>query len=213
MEEGRITIWEKHLLFRDLCMRASYNVVVALRNTTVCDDGTYQKEPSNVRLRGVHAGNDWKPYSGYGVILENNTAYYDLDSWEVKPYVRPLTAMSDQEKEVYNKMQWHRKERFPLDSVEEMDFLIRNHFDVFNLLNYDLAIELTPENSPYEPKFKVGDCILSIYDDMSKYTIENITDGYYILDQNMQLLVCRQNSWKVCDKDGMQIKKDAVLED
>ena len=194
-------------------MRASYNVIVALRNPGTLEDGTYQKEPTDVRLKGVHSGNDWNPYSGYGVILENGTAYYDLDSWEVKPYVRPLTAMTDMETEQYNKFKWHRKERYPMDSVQEMDFLLRNHFDIFNLLNRDLAIELTTENSPYEPKFKVGDEIISLFDDMESYTIKDIKNGCYYLDKEKYLQIYRQKGWKIKSEFEIRSGNSSILED
>ena len=208
LNEGRLPIWKRHLLFRDLCMRAGYGVIVSVRNDTICNDYSYQKEGSNMRLRGVHCGTDYEPYSGYGVMVENGTAFYDLDSWEVKPYVRPIDSMTEEERKQYNNLKWYNKERYPYDSVEEMEWLVINHFDIFNLLNYDLAIELTPENNPYIPKFKIGDTIQSKYGTFERYTIEGISGGYYDLNDNMQLLICRQKGWEKIENNENETSDD-----
>ena len=201
-KEGRITRRQLHLLYSDLCMRAPFLPVVGVRNDTICDNGEpAQKEYAPMRLRGVHAGDDYHPYSGYGVFLENSTAFYDLDSWNIKPYLRPLWEMTEEEKKVYDEFKWHRKERYPHDSIQEMQFLLSNHFDIFNLLNEDLAIKLTPENNPYEPIFKVGDKIISKFEDMTINVITGINGGYYELEGGKVLLICRQCGWKLYEGD------------
>lgn len=65
---------------------------------------------------------------------------YDVD--EVKPYLRPMSSMTDKERAYY----------FAINEeiIICINWLLENHFDFMGLIPKDLAIEVTEENNPYE---------------------------------------------------------------
>ena len=78
----------------------------------------------------------------------------------IKPYLRPMSSMTEEEKKEYRKTQitkWvksvdctnggyyeHR------DTLKTFDWLNAHHFDYRGLIDKGLAIEVTEENNPYK---------------------------------------------------------------
>lgn len=132
---------EKKLLFRDLCARLPYHV----RCKIWLKDGTTEEGPLDLE-------------HNYADVLLN--AFYYDDIKDIKPYLRPMSSMTDEEKVEYENTfasvydvddygedadSWH--EEF---SIHSLDWLNKNHFDYRGLIEKGLAIEVTEENNPYE---------------------------------------------------------------
>ena len=130
---------DKELLLRDLCARLPYNVHVE-----------YKEEIYGVL--GISHGRLilCKPF------MSQTLEYCPLIK-EVKPYLFPLSSMTEEQKNEYNR--W--KHEVPvchyeygdvveeielLDSPESFDYLIENHFDYRGLISMGLAIDCTNLN-------------------------------------------------------------------
>jgi len=117
---------EKQLVFKDLCARLPYGVVV---------ERTYIPENN-----------------GYTSKLSANTLDIVLDdNWSVKPYLRPMSSMTEEEKNEVAKLGVCYDGAFHNDvydvgtSMEEaflaISWLIERHFDINYLINKGLALE------------------------------------------------------------------------
>lgn len=82
-------------------------------------------------------------------------------SKEIKPYLRPLSSITEEENEdLYEsggKAYWILSSEVRLnefagfkESYRSLIWLVRNHFDCFNLLDQGLAIEITENDNPYK---------------------------------------------------------------
>ena len=72
---------------------------------------------------------------------------------ECKPYLRPMSSMTEYESEEYRNID-NKSYSCPLayahiPASERIDWLNRHHFDYRGLIPKDLAIEVTKENNPY----------------------------------------------------------------
>ena len=137
----------KELLFKDLCARLPYRVVVSFKNSDT-------KEAFNQILDYtlVHMA-EYIPYIG-GI--------------EIKPYLRPMSSMTEEEKEELKIL--FDAEDVTSDSIcyleggtlEEylshisysfcskiIDWLLAHYIDFHGLIPMGLAIEVTKENNPY----------------------------------------------------------------
>ena len=81
----------------------------------------------------------------------------------VKPYLRPMSSMTEEEKKDYHKRciikyikaspglrynGWYEH----YDTYKSFDWLLKNHFDFRGLISKGLAIEVTEDNNPYKSK-------------------------------------------------------------
>lgn len=118
---------EKELLLKDLCARLPYEVKVHIK-------GEY-KTPRKV----------------YTVYREDKTITYfkGLDCFEenienVKPYLRPMSSMTEKEKKIYNNF-FISKEidnfDFDIPNYDTIDWLNAHHFDYRGLIEKGLALE------------------------------------------------------------------------
>lgn len=71
----------------------------------------------------------------YKYILEDN-----ILAW---PYLRPMSSMTEEEKEILRTLKWTKLEH------HTVDWLNSHHFDYRGLIEKGLAIEVTEENNPY----------------------------------------------------------------
>ena len=112
---------EKNLLLRDLCARLPHGVI-------------------------VHHDDYWdKDYPRPNEVLTtHNLSQYekDLERWNIKPYLRPMSSMSEEEK----KELWEllKKPGMTTD-VKRLDWLNAHHFDYRGLIEKGLALE-APED-------------------------------------------------------------------
>ena len=131
---------DKELLFKDLCARFPYGVKIQYDNqpcklVVINDDYT-------VLLLGE---------DGHKPNIEDDLF---LDIEKAKPYLRPMSSMTEEEDKEYTNID-NRSYSCPKDyahipAQERIDWLNAHHFDYRNLIKKCLAIEVTKENNPYE---------------------------------------------------------------
>ena len=128
-----MTPGDKELLLKDLCARLPYGVklgfyATATKQTYVCT------------LLGLEPQED-KPI----IAKTENGSFYMLAD-NVKPYLFPLSSMTDNQKKEYQ----YITERWMYDSSysisDSIDWLNKNHFDYHNLIDKNLAIDATGLN-------------------------------------------------------------------
>ena len=144
-----MTQGEKQLLLKDLSGRLQYGVhcrVFKLNETIKEDDDI---------LYGIIGDN---------VITLKSNEDECLMYYQVKPYLRAMSSMTDDEKrEIYNwlvenDVDWFDFSKLRLDEILIsfdsswllVDWLNKNHFDYRGLIPKNLAIEVTEENNPYK---------------------------------------------------------------
>ena len=123
---------DKDLLLKDLCSRLPYGVILNCCNIV------------GEKLTAID---------------ENGLINHDYDIDEVKPYLFPLSSMTEEQKK-YITDRWGINEDFDFeinpdwgeyfvdlgDVVDYVNWLIANHFDYRNLINKNLAIDCTNLN-------------------------------------------------------------------
>lgn len=132
---------DKELLFKDLCTRLPYNPMVEYKG------GVYNVLGINHGRLGLYL---CKPFMSH-VLNESPLVK------EVKPYLFPLSSMTEEQKKEYN----YWKHEIPIchyeygdiveeielfDSPESFEYLIENHFDYRGLIEKGLAIDATGKN-------------------------------------------------------------------
>jgi len=119
---------DKELLLKDLCARLPYGVKIEL-TWWVMDEGTC----INTILEPDHIEQ----------LLKDEDDYT-----EIKPYLRPMSSMTEEEKKEY----FNRTMTIDIvkTSKEVIDYCLSHHFDYRGLIEKGLAIAVTKENNPYE---------------------------------------------------------------
>ena len=118
----------KELLLKDLSYRIPYGVIVNVNGI------------SNAKLITV---------SWYGEVgVDDSTNLYSLS--EVKPYLFPLSSMTDEEKEEYCQLQqriiYNCKGVVNEDVTKYINWCYKKHLDINNLIPMGLAINATNLN-------------------------------------------------------------------
>ena len=116
---------DKELLLRDLSARLPYGVICKCYHTEFDEwDGKPFVAIYNETLKNIDVN---------GVFLVGSFSY-EID--EVKPYLRPMSSMTEEERKYLQKLP------FPYDFV---DWLTAHHFDYRGLIEKGLALEATSE--------------------------------------------------------------------
>jgi hypothetical protein len=123
----------KDLLIRDLCARLPYGVKI-------------QSADENITtLTGIILPNHYSSINGV----------YSFDSYPMKPYLFPLSSMTEEQKKEYDsiiyrnvELHWERYyDVIDVDWYEELhDFYNKNHFDYRGLIPMGLANDATGLN-------------------------------------------------------------------
>jgi hypothetical protein len=134
----------KDLLFKDLCARLPYNTKIQL---TEYSDLTGEKLPSKIKILG------------YCMLGKVQAYCKGFRKDEVKPYLFPLSSMTKvQEDEWFEafidplskRLDRHtRQEDLQLQADAQafgVEYLLKNHFDIYGLIPLDLAIDATDKN-------------------------------------------------------------------
>ena len=120
----------KKLLIKDLSSRLPYNVICQVEFK---ENGKYNSKV--MLLSGIFTDEAYFTTKG-GSIYSN----------EYKPYLFPLSSMTEGQKQEYQ----HITERWMYDSSysisDSIDWLNANHFDYRNLIQMNLAIDATGLN-------------------------------------------------------------------
>ena len=129
-----MTTEEKDLLRKDLCARFPYGVIVSVTDGTIkykayIESVSYQ----NIQVSPVSDSN----FTGY--------TFYKIS--DVKPYLRPMSSMTEEEEIEYDAIfakPWYNS--FYIDnSLNGIDWLNKHHFDYRGLIPKGLAIEAPKE--------------------------------------------------------------------
>ena len=148
---------DKELSFIDISGRLHYGVIVNYKEN--------EYDHRKWKITNLHT----LSYSKSGTLIDT-----DFDGWisyeehkgcgmssgsrpfrfgEVLPYLRPMSSMTEEEKEEYCDLQakFLYSSQYPVtDAYELFDWLNAHHFDFRNLIEKGLAIEVTEENNPYK---------------------------------------------------------------
>lgn len=114
---------EKQLLLIDLCMRIPHHTLVCL------NPGAYGK-PETCLLCGI---DDEKVY------LNVDSDPFRID--HIKPYLRPISSMTKEEKEEFQKYIFDSDEIGDIVTLDASDWLNAHHFDYRGLIPMGLALE------------------------------------------------------------------------
>ena len=115
----------KEKLIRDLCARLPYDVKVLYDNKVFSIDYVSSK---------------------YEEIKLDTCDNYTLDVSDVKPYLFPLSSMTEEQKMFLKQQNWCiaiSKSGTIETTVEGIDWLNKNHFDFRGLIEESLALDAT----------------------------------------------------------------------
>lgn len=124
-----MTQTEKELLMNDLSCRIPYGVIVNVNGL------------SNVKLTSV---------SWYGEVGVDDGSTYLYPISEVRPYLFPMSSMTDEDKEEYCQLQqrviYNSKGPVNEDVTKYINWCHKKHLDINNLIPIGLAIDATNLN-------------------------------------------------------------------
>ena len=126
---------DKDLLIKDLCMRQPYGVIcnTPKGNGYLCF--------INQTIFGTE----------YGVNIEATMRdYFNDREVYIKPYLRPMSSMTEEEKKEYDNRLACMFYDEMYDDAFAIDWLLENHFDFRGLIPKGLAIEVNENNNPYK---------------------------------------------------------------
>jgi len=117
---------EKQILLKDLCARLSYGVIAhALEIDKV---GT---------VTDINVS-----YNTVNLTVDNASGDYELvPISDIKPYLRPMSSMTREEKDVFSDFLEFQSEYGSDADLETYDWLNAHHFDYRRLIEKGLALE------------------------------------------------------------------------
>lgn len=125
---------EKDLLIKDLCARLPYGVKF------MCNKNIYTTKGLDLIVTDE---GDWE----YAVTAKG-TAPIEIDF--IKPYLLPLSSMTEEEKEEYCQLQqrviYNSKGVINEDVTKYINWCYKKHLDINNLIPMELAIDATGLN-------------------------------------------------------------------
>ena len=143
----------KDLLLRYLSMILPYEVKVWYKYYS---ENVTEKFATSIRLvdgkialsSKFNREGDWYPIEEANELL-------------IKPFLRPMSSMTDEEKKEFDKFSiinefvWKgdSKNGYKNQAIimsDAINWLLKKHFDIFDLIPKGLAIEVTEENNPYK---------------------------------------------------------------
>ena len=148
---------DKEFLLKDLLARLPYGVKIRLGDYDyqVCGYNSEKELPVKI----------WFYYDS-NLTLKS---YIDVYLTDYRPYLRPMSSMTEEEKnefinhagyEVEESVNGRHYEYYlkdfvgtkeePIANVDAIDWLNTHHFDYRGLIPKGLAIEVTKENNPYK---------------------------------------------------------------
>ena len=140
---------EKQLLLKDLCARLPYGVIVRISSES---DVCLYVSTSTLDIDTLHK---YMLDGGY----YKNGLFYKTPGFQLLPYLRPMSGMTEEEKdELYTAMDWYgeidesgnvyikgQEKVYRETFYEYTDWLNAHHFDYRGLIEKGLALE-APED-------------------------------------------------------------------
>lgn len=124
-KEKKMTREEKQILLVDLCARLPYGVMIEV-----------QHELGKLTSIDIDDNDE--------VIIYSGDCDEDAKIEYCKPYLRPMSSMTEEERKEYNKVMF-QSERYETDYAADIDWLNAHHFDYRGLIPKGLALE-APED-------------------------------------------------------------------
>lgn len=124
-----MTTEEKQFLFKDLCARLPYGIYCQTRYKHKNKVLEECKQLDGTFFNSIEC-----------LFRSESGAEYSTD---YKPYLRPMSSMTDEEENKYNSLNAYEKGIFP-HTEEAFDWLLANHFDFRGLIEKSLALEAPP---------------------------------------------------------------------
>ena len=122
---------DKELIFKELCARLPYHVKCKIW----LKDGTTEEGLLDLQ-------------HNYGDVLQD--AFYYNKIKDIKPYLRPMSSMTEEEKEEYCQLQqrviYNSKGVVNKDVTKYINWCYKKHLDINNLIPMGLAIDATGLN-------------------------------------------------------------------
>lgn len=128
---------DKELLLKDLCARLSYGIYANLPN--------HHLVSHKYIIHDINVQNGWTTGRLY---CAGRIQIYGAKVEDVKPYLRPMSSMTEEELTQYKCMNDALDENYEVhidNAYPAFDFLNSHHFDYRNLIEKGLAIK-APEN-------------------------------------------------------------------
>ena len=137
-----MTPGDKEILLKDLSARLSYDVK--------CYGYCFKIDGNHCECYGtldsIKLG-VWYPFHLSNRVSINNGATYEETFSEVKPYLFPLSSMTEEQSKIYHEFVHGMFGTSVLINFEALeDFFNENHFDYRGLINKGLAIDATNLN-------------------------------------------------------------------
>lgn len=135
---------EELLLLQDLTSRLSFGVMCEYKNET-CSTTKPLLLTDICRVKTRTGFIYWDCY------FEDNGGR-DIPVEIVRPYLRPLSSMTKEEKCEFDEFTFEVISFFGQvkEAAQLMIWLRKHHFDYLGLIDLGMAIEVTEENNPYE---------------------------------------------------------------
>ena len=153
---------DKQLLLRDLCARLPYEVIKKKKKDIDTEHDLGHGNYKQAKFVGSVSNLSQTTISIFDEgLCEVGDTFID----NIKPYLRPMSSMTDEErlnmtKEIKGlKIQYFASSPWewcvcglvtPNTLIQVVDWLNAHHFDYRGLIEKGLAIEVTPENNPYK---------------------------------------------------------------
>ena len=129
---------QKDLLLKDLCARLPYGVVLEQTyKVTVIATNTEEVLTRKIELYSINTLDDMT-VSGIHNDGEEEICFFE----EVKPYLFPLSSMTEEQKTSHNFL----KHSAYANPVKLVDWYNKNHFDYRGLIPMGSAIDATGKN-------------------------------------------------------------------
>ena len=139
MESRIMTQQDKDLLLRDLCARLPYDVKIDYKGKLYILRIRYLEDARNIAI-----GHEY-------------SRGYDIRNVIIKPYLRPLSSLTQEERDkfcdiggVISYRPDDGKQYIVAFVPEALDYLNSIHADYRGLIEKGLAIEVTNDNNPYK---------------------------------------------------------------
>ena len=126
---------DKNLVKQYVCMSIPFDLKAQIKLDNEIFIGTIYGVDENSVIY-VREGNDYKE---------------DTEFENIKPYLHPMSSMTDEERAERIEILWKLEGHIDEDvTYRYQDWLNANHFDYRGLIPKGLAIAVTEENNPYE---------------------------------------------------------------
>ena len=129
-ENDKLTLEQKKLLFKDLCARVPYGVQVKWSK------GAFKFDKAHQGIGALYEKDENGELTDNFDIIMSGCFYGEI----IKPYLRPMSSMTEKEKEELRTLNLLSSSTFP-PKFWLTDWYYEHHFDFRGLIEMGLALE------------------------------------------------------------------------